>query len=66
MSPSKVLREYLMDVEDQYQISLRNKAEEESKEIEKVVKDFKAAINLIEFYTREGIELQNLIKNGRV
>ena len=54
-----------MDVEDQYRISLNNLSSQDSKEIEKVVKDFKAAINLIEFYTREGIELQNLIKNGR-
>jgi len=62
MTPSKVLKEYLMDIEDQQRVSDASLNISDSKEIQLIKKAFKSAINLIEFYTKEGIELQNLIK----
>ena len=51
-----------MDIEDQQRVSDASLNIPDSKEIQLIKKAFKSAINLIEFYTKEGIELQNLIK----
>jgi hypothetical protein len=54
MTPVKVLTEYLKDIEDQEWVALNVPNKEEAKKISLIAKDFKAAINLISFYKREG------------